>query len=269
LTLERLETRDCPAAPVITSFSAVALANHQVMLSGTVADENAGAVNVSFSGVAGGATHTDASGHFSLLTSAANLGTVFARGLDNEGLWSAQASAALSSAAPSITLRVTQLANRMVNVSGRVTDEFAGGLNVNINGVVNGVTTTAADGTFSFTGQASGLGQINVTTQDGWGLGGAAAATLTNARPQVVNFTAVDLGDGNWRFTGQVQDEYAAGMVVRLTGLPAFGSGLNVTVGQDGTFSTVANIGAAEGTVVALTTDWWGATSDPDYYVVY
>ena len=68
-TVDRLETRDCPAM----IFNAQVLPGHMVLLSGTVSGQsnNAG-LNVSFSGaVSPGSTTTDANGNFTYTTNAA------------------------------------------------------------------------------------------------------------------------------------------------------------------------------------------------------
>src|SRR4051812_44377424 len=81
LVLERLEVRDCPAAPQIT-LAAVVQAGHQVELTGKVADETPAGMMVNFTGAVNGSTRTDASGYYRYVTSTANLGTVTAQAFD-------------------------------------------------------------------------------------------------------------------------------------------------------------------------------------------
>src|SRR5262245_63327685 len=87
LRLERLETRDLPAAPVISSFTAVPTnSGTQVLLSGHVNDEHPSGIMVNFGGAAMAMTMTDANGNFSVYTVCASLGTVTATAQDAEML---------------------------------------------------------------------------------------------------------------------------------------------------------------------------------------
>src|SRR5262249_18114448 len=77
LSLERLETRDCPYTPfTISSFTSTVLANHAVHLSGTVQDDNPASVQLTFSGAVTGTTTANSVGNFSYDTTNASLGTV-------------------------------------------------------------------------------------------------------------------------------------------------------------------------------------------------
>src|SRR5262245_25915281 len=130
LSVERLEGRDCPAAPVITSFSAAVQSGHTVALTGTIADENPAGVKINFSGVATGSVTANAQGQFSLTTQASTLGAINARAIDTEMLWSAIRSTSITSNAPSLTINLTPGANHQVTVSGQVMDESPGGVPV-------------------------------------------------------------------------------------------------------------------------------------------
>jgi hypothetical protein len=185
-TLERLETRDCPAAPVIISFGATLGFGNTVTLLGTVVDENPGTVQITFSGVVSGTTMASSRGGFALQTYASALGTIFADAVDEECLSSEQAS-----------------------------------------------------------------------------------TSITSDRPVIADFTATDLGDGVYEFSGNVIDESAPGLTVRLTGLAAFGeNGLEVTVSWDSWFSVLHNIGSETGTAQAQTWDMWGQESEPVYAII-
>ena len=151
-----------------------------------------------------------------------------------------------------------------------------------LTGIVSATVSVYADGSYSYTGTASALGQVSATARDTWGLNSAAAAaTLTNNAPSISNFTVINRGNGNWEFTGRVTDEFAPGMVVRLSGMhPASGGSLDeggppppsndllVTVGADGWFSITANVGNIAGLMIsANTTDGWGRAANTAYYV--
>src|SRR5207302_658837 len=82
LRVEQLETRDCPAAPVLSAFSATVLGGHSVQLAGTVQTDHPGGVMVNFSGVASGFTAVQADGSFSMTTNANALGVITAIATD-------------------------------------------------------------------------------------------------------------------------------------------------------------------------------------------
>src|SRR5437879_2697442 len=124
LGVEELESRYCPAAPVVTLTGVQELTNHQVLLSGHVTDEHPTTVVVSFGGQANGTATPNSNGDYSAAATANGLGTVTAKGLDDEGLTSNTASATFSSAVPTITMTYSWQANKVVHVSGHVTDEF-------------------------------------------------------------------------------------------------------------------------------------------------
>src|SRR6516165_9907398 len=67
LHLEHLETRDCPAAPVISTFFVAPLPGHKALLAGTVTDDSFANIYVQFSGVISGTTYTDKAGEFFLV----------------------------------------------------------------------------------------------------------------------------------------------------------------------------------------------------------
>src|SRR5947207_6742287 len=125
LRVERLEGRDCPAGPVLSSFSATVLDGRNVQLAGRV-DTDHGGVVVNFSGVAGGSTAVQTNGSFSLNTTASALGTISAIATDNT-LWSNSLSSQITSATPSVTVNVAQNGGRNVRVSGQVTDDSFSG----------------------------------------------------------------------------------------------------------------------------------------------
>jgi hypothetical protein len=186
LSLERLETRDCPAAPVIMSFGATIMSGNYVTLLGTVLDEHPSSVRITFSGAARGWTMANSYGGFAYQTTASALGTIFADAVDAECLASEQVS-----------------------------------------------------------------------------------TTLNSDRPVIEEFTATDLGDGDYWFQGRVVDEEPIGMTVVLTGLEAFGpDGITAMVSYDSWFSVLHNIGSETGTVQAQTWDSWGQASEPVFAII-
>jgi hypothetical protein len=279
LFLERLEERDCPSGfqmglPIglqtglqITSFNAIPSQGKSVLLAGTVSDANPSSVNLFFSGAAMGFTSVDSMGRFQFQTQANNLGTIFAFGFDGVGqLGMAQTSIAVP--APTITnLVVVQSGpNRAVTVTGQVPS--GAGLTVNLSGIVTATVTVGSDGTFTYSGGASGPGQVSAGVTDVWGQTGTAVAQLTNVAPTITNFEGEDTGyQGIWTFEGQVTDEWAPGETVTFTGLVPL-QNITVTVSSTGWFSFQVQLAPSDtGLVVATVTDWYGATGQAQYLV--
>jgi hypothetical protein len=135
--VEALESRDCPAAPQIT-LGVTMLDGQTALLSGTVVDENPATVLIAFGGAAAGQTVPEPSGNYRLVVEADELGTVVARGVDEEMLSSNEAAAELANAPPLISdfQAIRQEGNAWV-FSGRVADENAAGLQVRLGGLTS------------------------------------------------------------------------------------------------------------------------------------
>jgi len=129
LSLEALEDRCCPTAPVLTLLAAP-LTGTTVVLSGTVTDDNPASVTITFSGAASGTTTANAQGTYSFTTQATSLGTVSAVGEDGNSLFSNQASALVTTPAPNLTLSITYGAQHSVTLSGMVNAQDRGGRTV-------------------------------------------------------------------------------------------------------------------------------------------
>jgi hypothetical protein len=266
LQVEALEGRDCPSAsgPQITSFSATVESGHMVLLSGTVVDSSPTTAVVTFGGVGSGSVTPNASGYFQVQENIAQLGTVFATLTDPGSNTSSTAQATVNDPGVSLTMSVAPGPSRTATVTGQVCCNSPAGLTVTLSGVVSGSVTTTANGTFTFTGPASALGQVQATVTDVWGVAATSSATLTASPPTIVNFQAINLGNNVWTFTGQVQDEYAAGLVVKLAGITSLdNNNATATVQADGTFSyTIALQPGESGSVTANCMDWWGQPSN-------
>lgn len=266
--LEALEGRDCPAAPVITAFDATIVSDRLVSLTGQVTDEDLSSVMISFGGAASGGTRPDAQGNFALQVTADRLGTIEARAFDREMLF-ALAQDTITSPAPTISLSVAQAGGKNVRITGLVIDDFPGGLSVMIGGVASGSVVTNADGTFSLLAPASSLGTIYAHVSDCWMQSASTSATLTNTAPVIQSFEAIDHGDRVFTFRGRVVDEAAAGLTVRLGGIPSLAN-QTVRVDSDGWFCLVIQLGENEiGTATADVTDWWGAAAQTALALVW
>jgi hypothetical protein len=86
-----------------------------------------------------------------------------------------------------------------------------------------------------------------------------------NAPPQIVNFTAEQVGNGLYVFTGQVMDETPGGMIVTFAGGVPSVAGLTATTDANGFFSLTVRLrtdGTDSGTVAVTTVDAQGAMSN-------
>jgi len=181
---------------------------------------------------------------------------------------------AVANAAPSISSFsiICHLPNQQVVVSGQVQDDNGvDGLTVTFSGVASGQTQTDGEGSFQATLACSQLGQIQATAINANGVGSAVAAvTVNNTAPSITNFSGSE-GPGHvWTFTGRVVDEAPAGLTVVFTsGMPSLHQA-SCTVQADGSFSfsVVLSDPNDRGTVQATVTDWWGAQSQPVFWLV-
>ncbi|MBX9626209.1 MAG: hypothetical protein K2X82_20590 [Gemmataceae bacterium] len=86
-----------------------------------------------------------------------------------------------------------------------------------------------------------------------------------NVAPQIVGFTAEDLGGGQFRFTGTVVDEAPGGLTVGFGGSVGSVRGKSAVTNSDGTFTLVVRLktdGSDSGTVTAQTKDRQGLASN-------
>ena len=184
-TLELLEGRDCPAAPVINTFTAVQASGSQVVLSGTITDENPLTVCMAFTGAATGSASVNANGQFSVTVALASIDEVHATATDENNLSSDTLTVTPANSPPIVTLEAI-LAEGPGNIwtfRGRVNDEFPAGLTVYLNdlaGLDNQPVTVDADGYYFFqTSLAAGTeGTVTATVLDPWGGIGIAYAVV-------------------------------------------------------------------------------------------
>lgn len=165
----------------------------------------------------------------------------------------------------SLSLSVVPGPRGTATVSGKVSGASpAGGLTVTLSGVVSGSVTTNANGTFAWSGPASGPGQVQAAVTNGAGNTVRSSTNLIANGPTIVNFQAIDNGDNTWTFTGQIQDPDAAGLVVTLAGIPSLDdNNASATVQADGSFSYTVTLRPGEsGGVTAECIDWWGQASN-------
>lgn len=229
-------------APVIQNLTVNPTGNGTyVQLLGSVQDESPSGLTVSFSGVVSGSTTTDATGNFSLVALASNLGNLTAATSDVWGAASQPASATLSDSGPVVLLNPPQAnMDGTVTVSGTVSDMTPGGALVSISGVVSGSVTTDSSGAFSLTAQASGPGTITATATNVWNQASCPAETAysdpINAAPlQISGLVADFLGNGQWEITGTVSGGDLSTATISYSGT----SNGTATVDSNGNFSFV------------------------------
>jgi hypothetical protein len=171
---------------------------------------------------------------------------------------------------PTITASISYGGLRSVTISGQVMDSSPAGLTVTLSGMVTGTTITDANGFYTFTVDASGLGQVLVSTVDAGGLASnVAQVTVACAAPQINDFLAQHLVFDFWTVSGTVNAPDAASLVITLGGLLSLAN-VQVTVQSDGSFTytwELANPFEA-GIVTAVTTDCWGQQSNIATYLV-
>ncbi len=261
LSLERLETRDCPSGVTLDSFSAVIMnMGKQVELTGTTQDAEAGTVVV-FSGKVVGAATVDAEGRFDVIETASGLGTITASVSEFSAI-----SIDLWEMPPGISIDNVVYGNqqaRTVTVIGSVAAAQKGGRTVTLGGVLTGSAVTNSEGVFSYTGNASGPGYITAQTTDIWGQESNVAQYWVNGIvPVITNFQITRNGYGQWVASGTVTGGDVNGIGVAIGGITS-GSG---TV-NGGSFSIIVGIGpGAFGTVTAVATNGWGLFSTTATY---
>jgi hypothetical protein len=88
---------------------------------------------------------------------------------------------------------------------------------------------------------------------------------VPNAAPQIVNFTAVEVVGGMWRFTGDVIDEAPGGLTITFGGEPVSLQGETTTTDANGHFDVVILLntdGSDNGLASAQTVDLQGLDSN-------
>jgi hypothetical protein len=270
LRLEALEGRDCPAAPVIGNLSVVQGQGHNVVIMGSVQDEAPSSVQLNFSGVVSGTNWAQYNGQFNAMLNASAVGTVTVTATDTQGQTSAPVSFTFTNAGPGLTVAHEHLQNKRVRVFGTVTDERPGCVTVVFSGKLTGSAVSGYDGSFSFEGTASDLGEIFVRAVDQWGVESAQKRVkLTNSPPTISNFSVAYSPATGWMASGSVADaECNVGLPVTIKD-PNCNVLAIVETNLDGCFATAINLAPGlYGSVTARTTDWWGAVSNEAWQIV-
>jgi hypothetical protein len=259
LFVERLEDRNCPTT---LSLNADVLPGHYVKLSGYATDGNIAGVVVTFSGAVSASTITDATGFYSLTTSNASLGTVYADGINLLQQPTNTAGSRIAVTAPNLTMQIVSIQGQTVSIKGNVLDLDSGSFDITLGGVASTTVTPDSKGDFTAILNVSGLGALTASATDLWGQSDDLALDVTNYQPMISSFCAIYESSGVWTFRGRVDDEYAAGLTVRFGGLGSL-QGKTATVDADGWFTLTCVLNPGEtGTATACVTDWWNIESE-------
>jgi hypothetical protein len=105
----RLESRDCPAAPLINSMSVTRLQGAEVRISGQVTDELAGQCEIQISGAATGHLKVGSDGSFDGMLTTNGFGQITARAFDPSG--------SISLAAEIDFQRTSQIDSALIDIS--------------------------------------------------------------------------------------------------------------------------------------------------------
>lgn len=86
---------------------------------------------------------------------------------------------------------------------------------------------------------------------------------IMDAPPQIIDFDVVDIGNGQWRVSGEVQDEEPGNLTITLGGSIDSVSGSTCTTLVDGTFSMIVVV-TSSGMIIPHTVDGAGHGSVDD-----
>jgi hypothetical protein len=159
---------------------------------------------------------------------------------------------------PTITsLSATVLANKMVSVTGTVTDTNSSSIVLNFSGVLSGTANADANGHFSYTTQGSNLGTLYAVATDGQNLNSNTVQTQVSTAAPYISFSVTYGSRRTVTLSGTVTDVDAGSLTVTFTGMVTG----TTTTNADGSFSYTATA-TGLGNVHATTVDLWGQQSN-------
>jgi hypothetical protein len=129
--------------------------------------------------------------------------------------------------------------------------------------VASGNTTTDAEGDFTVTLVASGLGNVDAQTEDANGVSNVATEPLSVPPPQIDSLTYTESRDNTFVICGHVNCQDPQGLTVNFGGEVVALDGQSATVGADGWFQITITIPINDnGIFTAQVTDYWGQQSN-------
>jgi hypothetical protein len=170
---------------------------------------------------------------------------------------------------PSPTSAFAPLAtNQAVSLDGVVTSPSVARQPIDLGGVVQGSAVTDANGHFTLTLPATGLGTARAWTDDG--SSNIATATLAVPPPIISGLIAAE-EPTDWVISGHVTGYNPGSLTITLGGLASVRN-LTVTVDAKGNFATAVHLSGTvqdDGFLSAVTTDVWGQGSKQALYLVH
>jgi hypothetical protein len=121
--------------------------------------------------------------------------------------------------------------------------------------------TTDSGGNYHTVVAMPRLGTVTASVQD---VNCSPALVNVNPPPPTINtFVLIDLGNGQFELKGTITGTpNPQGMTLTITGSPIPNGSMTTTVGSNGQFDCIVTSTGLNGPVTAVTTDWWGQTSN-------
>jgi hypothetical protein len=165
---------------------------------------------------------------------------------------------------PVLTLNVTYNGGTNVTLSGNLSGAAnVANQQIQLTGQASGSVDTDANGNYSITENASGLGQVTAYCPTA---SASANATLTDSGATITSFQDIQQPGNIMEFKGTFTYPYAIqGMTLTLNGAPVDVRNLTYSLGNTGTFDVFVQLdGQADdnGMVGAVITDAWGVNSN-------
>jgi hypothetical protein len=169
-----------------------------------------------------------------------------------------------------LSMNITYNGGTSVTLSGTLSGTpYAQGQTIQFGGEAWGQTTTDANGNYSITENAAGLGQIGAAVPT---LSTYATATLTDSGPQLTSFAAIEQTGSWWEFKGTFTYNYTiSGMTLTLNGAPVDIQNVHYSLDSSGTFDEWIQLNGKSndnGMVACYITDAWGVNSNMGYQEV-
>jgi hypothetical protein len=158
--------------------------------------------------------------------------------------------------------------NQTFRIDGVVNSASVANQVIDLGGVVQGTAVTDANGHFTRTLGATGLGTARAWSDDG--LSNIATATLAVPPPNIDRLIAVE-EPTDWVISGHVTGYNPGSLTITLGGLASVNN-VTVAVDADGNFATAVHLNGTaqdDGFLSAVTTDVWGQRSNEALYSVH
>lgn len=175
------------------------------------------------------------------------------------------------SSSPVLTISVEYGWGKTVTLSGALSGGTnVGGVAIDISGQADGITSTDANGHYTITLTADGLGMVYAAAV---GTDATAMDELWDVAPEVTSFTVTEGAGGVWTFSGSISYHRPFDtMTITFGGVPITVSGGGASANSSGSFTwlvTLNGTASDNGLVWAEAVSPWGLVSDKAYDNVY